>query len=184
MIPHLTKIGLTLGMWLIASACTTPLLTQRHPRLNRTVAPNTAEKIEPDHTGEKMAVPVDGHVTLVYFWGSFCPPCFDQLSALETIWRKYRDQSVSFVAVSIDLDRDNAAMAYQKTAATFPCLWDQSEQIRRSFGVEYQVPRLFVLDKQRRLRQFFKGTAAHEEGKKERLHAIEAAIAELSTGQS
>ena len=54
-----------------------------------------------------------GHVVIVNFWASWCPPCREEAAYLEQTWRKYEGQDVIFVGVDW-VDTQKEALAYIK----------------------------------------------------------------------
>ena len=54
-----------------------------------------------------------GHVVIVNFWASWCPPCREEAAYLEQTWRKYKDKDVIFVGVDW-VDTQKEALAYIK----------------------------------------------------------------------
>jgi cytochrome c biogenesis protein CcmG/thiol:disulfide interchange protein DsbE len=52
-----------------------------------------------------------GHVVIVNFWASWCPPCREEAAYLEQTWRKYQDKDVIFVGVDW-VDTQKEALAY------------------------------------------------------------------------
>ena len=54
-----------------------------------------------------------GHVVIVNFWASWCPPCREEAAYLEQTWRKYEGQDVVFVGVDW-VDTEKEALAYIK----------------------------------------------------------------------
>lgn len=42
-------------------------------------------------------------VLVINFWATFCKPCVDEIPYLEKISRKYKDQKVKLLLVSVDL---------------------------------------------------------------------------------
>lgn len=54
-----------------------------------------------------------GHVVIVNFWASWCPPCREEAAYLEQTWRKYESQDVVFVGVDW-VDTEKEALAYIK----------------------------------------------------------------------
>ena len=54
-----------------------------------------------------------GHVVIVNFWASWCPPCREEAAYLEQTWRKYKDKEVIFVGVDW-VDTEKEALAYIK----------------------------------------------------------------------
>jgi len=54
-----------------------------------------------------------GHVVIVNFWASWCPPCREEAAYLEQTWRKYEGRDVVFVGVDW-VDTEKEALAYIK----------------------------------------------------------------------
>ena len=52
-----------------------------------------------------------GHVVVINFWASWCPPCREEAAYLERTWQKYRDQGVVFIGVDY-VDTEKEALAY------------------------------------------------------------------------
>jgi thiol-disulfide isomerase/thioredoxin len=61
---------------------------------------------------------------IVSFMAAWCGPCIDELPALNNLYRKYRDQGLNVIGVSIDLE---GAVAMQpvirKLKIEFPVYW-------------------------------------------------------------
>lgn len=45
-----------------------------------------------------------GRVMLVNFWGTWCEPCLEELPQFERLYRHYRGQGLSLVAIATDED--------------------------------------------------------------------------------
>ena len=45
-----------------------------------------------------------GKIVLVNFWATWCPPCLEEMPAMERLWRKHKDAGFVLVAVSVDTD--------------------------------------------------------------------------------
>ena len=54
-----------------------------------------------------------GHVVIVNFWASWCPPCREEAAYLEQTWRKCEGKDVVFVGVDW-VDTEKEALAYIK----------------------------------------------------------------------
>lgn len=55
--------------------------------------------------GTRLSVhAIDGHVRLVHFWATWCPPCVDELPGLLATARELADRGLVLVAISMDDD--------------------------------------------------------------------------------
>jgi len=92
-----------------------------------------------------------GHVVIVNFWASWCPPCREEAAYLEQTWRKYEDKDVVFVGVDW-VDTEKEALAYIKefdiTYINGPDIGTQAAQAYNIQG----VPETFYVAKNGELR--------------------------------
>jgi peroxiredoxin len=74
-----------------------------------------------------------GSVVLMNFWATWCPPCKEEMPALETLYR--RDRARGLVVLGID-QGESAATAgafAQAHGVTFPILVDADQQYASSY---------------------------------------------------
>ena len=77
-----------------------------------------------------------GKIVLLHFWATFCTPCLEELPALESLWRRYRERG--FVIVGISADRGSADVVRKFADAagvTFPVLLDPEGVVRKRYEV-------------------------------------------------
>jgi thiol-disulfide isomerase/thioredoxin len=81
---------------------------------------------------------------IVSFMAAWCGPCIDELPALNNLYRKYRDQGLNVIGISIDLE---GAVAMQpvvsKLKIDFPVYWFGEKAIDR-FNLT-RIPLLLVV---------------------------------------
>ena len=85
-----------------------------------------------------------GNRLIVSFMAAWCGPCIDELPALNNLYRKYRDQGLNVIGVSIDLE---GAVAMQpiitKLKIDFPVYWFGEKAIPK-FNLT-RIPLLLVI---------------------------------------
>jgi cytochrome c biogenesis protein CcmG/thiol:disulfide interchange protein DsbE len=77
-----------------------------------------------------------GKIVLLHFWATFCTPCLEELPALESLWRRYRE--TGFVIVGIAADRgsaDGVRKFADAAGVTFPVLLDPEGVVRNRYEV-------------------------------------------------
>jgi len=87
-----------------------------------------------------------GKVVLVNLWATWCPPCREEIPALETLYRKY--QSRGFVVLGID-QGESATVAgafARKLGVTFPLLIDDAQQYGRAYAAQ-GLPTSILVDR-------------------------------------
>lgn len=74
-----------------------------------------------------------GTPVLVNFWGSWCPPCHDEMPRLVAAHREYADR-VQFVGVDVLDAREEARAFIEEFGITFPSVFDADDAIKTSLG--------------------------------------------------
>ena len=55
----------------------------------------------PSHAGGDFTLSAQrGKVVLVNFWATWCPPCLEEMPAMERLWRRHKDAGFVLVAIS------------------------------------------------------------------------------------
>jgi cytochrome c biogenesis protein CcmG, thiol:disulfide interchange protein DsbE len=77
-----------------------------------------------------------GKVVLVNLWATWCPPCREEMPALETLYRAHVAQG--FVVLGIDQGESSKVAADYARArgVTFPILIDDQQQYGRAYAAE------------------------------------------------
>ncbi|HXY54984.1 MAG TPA: TlpA disulfide reductase family protein [Nitrospirota bacterium] len=89
-----------------------------------------------------------GKVILVHFWATWCPPCVEEMPALEQFARSIRAKDFQILAVSVDEGGAAAVAAFmQKNGLSIPVLLDPSRSIAKLYGT-FKFPETYVIDRQ------------------------------------
>lgn len=87
-----------------------------------------------------------GKVVLLDFWASWCAPCVKEMPALDRLQRKYGEQGLAVVPVSIDrLGLPKVRLFYKlHDIAALPVYLDDEREAVRALGIEI-VPAGFLI---------------------------------------
>ena len=105
------------------NAVTAPLL----PRFA-----DTLPAMDPE-TFDRLLSQLEGTPVLVNFWGSWCPPCKEEMPRLVEGHREFGDR-VQFLGVDILDARDEATAFMTEFGMTFPSVFDVPDAIKTSLG--------------------------------------------------
>ncbi len=88
-----------------------------------------------------------GKVVFLNIWATWCPPCRDEMSSMESLYQKLKGRNFELLAVSIDRDAEKAVRPFAaKYGLTFPVLLDPEGKTYRLYGLT-GVPESFIIDK-------------------------------------
>ncbi|MEN8134787.1 MAG: TlpA disulfide reductase family protein [Thermodesulfobacteriota bacterium] len=99
-----------------------------------------------------------GQVVFVNFWATWCPPCREEMPAMQRLYTMLPKDKFKMLAI---LNNDNPVLADDfaaKLGITMPILDDRDNQIGPKYGLT-GVPETFIVDKQGVLRKKFIGPA-------------------------
>jgi len=119
-----------------------------------------------------------GKVVVINFFGTWCPPCLQEMPSLLLLAEAWKDSP--FIVLAIDVG-DSAAKLRQlfgKHRKAFTILLDSRQTASRSWGV-LSFPTSFVLDPEGRIRYSVEGIVAWDDPK-----VASQIAALLSTGSS
>ncbi|MFT4578608.1 MAG: peroxiredoxin [Nitrospinales bacterium] len=90
-------------------------------------------------------------VIVLNFWATWCAPCLEEMPAFEKLYRRYRSQGVTVLAVS--LDKGNISKVKDFVDAnnlTFPVLIDSDGAAEKLYP-SFTIPFTYVIDKEGRV---------------------------------
>lgn len=76
-----------------------------------------------------------GSFVFLNFWATWCPPCREEMPAMEQLQHELEDTIFQILAVSVQEDPRTVQRFIDEIGTTFPVLLDRSGQVSRSYGV-------------------------------------------------
>jgi peroxiredoxin len=76
-----------------------------------------------------------GKPVLINFWGTFCPPCKEEMPALQRQYDQWKQQGVVFLEVNLDTNKITVQSFLDQYKLNMPVLLDTKEVVRKDYGV-------------------------------------------------
>ena len=90
-------------------------------------------------------------VVILNFWATWCAPCLEEMPAFEKLYRRYRSQGLTVIAVSLDKgDTSKVEKFVDEHSLTFPVLLDLDGIAERIYP-SFTIPFTYVIDKRGRI---------------------------------
>ncbi len=116
-----------------------------------------------------------GHVVIVDFWATWCPPCREGLPHVDKVYQEFKNQGVEAFAMNVQEPREKVQQFVKDNHFTFTTLLDSDGKISQDYKVT-GIPQTMVIGKDGVVKNVFIGTAPDSEQK---LHdAVAAAVKE------
>ncbi|MZH02534.1 MAG: TlpA family protein disulfide reductase [Nitrospinae bacterium] len=92
-----------------------------------------------------------GKVIFVNFWATWCVPCVKEMPSFENLYRRFRSQGMTILAVSLDKgDSAKVKDFVDNLKLSFPVLLD-TEGVAEKLYPSFTIPFTYVIDKQGRV---------------------------------
>jgi thiol-disulfide isomerase/thioredoxin len=101
-----------------------------------------------DRAGKKVDLTKEkGHLLIIHFWATWCPPCVEEIPALSKFWDQYRGRSdVVLYAISVDKDWKTIDDFSAKNPNELPIFRDPNAATASRFGTT-QYPETYIVNK-------------------------------------
>ena len=88
-----------------------------------------------------------GQAVILNFWASWCPPCQEEMPAMQSVYETFKDQGLHIVAVNLAFqDSTEAAQDFVDTLGlTFPVVMDEDGDVARQYRIS-ALPTTFFID--------------------------------------
>lgn len=116
-----------------------------------------------------------GRVVYLDFWATWCPPCRRSFPWMNTLQKRYGEDGLVVVAVSLDHSHKNMDRFLEQTRPTFVIAFDREGKVGDAYHVQ-AMPTSYLIDREGRIRLIHQGFRQKDTGKLEQ--AIEELLAE------
>ncbi|MEI6779060.1 MAG: TlpA disulfide reductase family protein [Chloroflexales bacterium] len=160
----LAAIAILIGVIAVIGA------TNARPKVDPSVAAVTSEMAPevgklaptfqlstPDGTPVSLAG-LRGHVVLVNFWATWCPPCRAEMPAIQAAYARYQGQGFTVVAVTANETPANVTSFFKERGLGFPALLDDG-RVHTAYRAS-GLPSSFFIDRQGVVRAIYRGAMA------------------------
>jgi peroxiredoxin len=88
-----------------------------------------------------------GKAVMVNFWATWCPPCREEMPAMERLYRRHHGRGFVLLAVSVDTDAALVKPFLAQHKLTFPVALDANMELANAYGVR-ALPASFLIDRE------------------------------------
>jgi peroxiredoxin len=86
-----------------------------------------------------------GKVVVLNFWATWCPPCREEMPAMERAHQKVKGEKIAIIAVNVGEDEDTVFGFTGQYPLTFPLPLDTDGSVIRKYPV-IGLPTTFIID--------------------------------------
>ena len=104
-----------------------------------------------------------GKIVVLNFWATWCPPCRSEIPDFIEAQKKYREQGVEFVGVSVDEDGKKVVAPFIEEFGLNYTVLIADEKVVNNYGGIGAIPTTFFIDRAGKIQRRYEGTISHEE---------------------
>jgi cytochrome c biogenesis protein CcmG, thiol:disulfide interchange protein DsbE len=86
-----------------------------------------------------------GKVVVVNFWATWCPPCREEMPALDTFYRRYHGHGLEMIGLSADRPHDQSDVTKVMQSFSYPAAMLDDAKVN-DFGTPSALPETFIID--------------------------------------
>ena len=145
------SVGLLLaGLVSLAGATEDPFEALRLIRPG-TLVPAKAFAVLSPSGGSLRLADSKGKVIMLNFWATWCPPCREEMPAIQRLYDRFRSEGFVVLALSIDNESSTVVGAFvREHKLTFPVGLDPKMSVAQAYGAR-ALPSTYLIDRQGRV---------------------------------
>lgn len=87
-----------------------------------------------------------GKIVLLNFWATWCPPCREEMPALEALWKGEKGKDFTIMGISGGEPMSVVKRFVEIGGYTYPIYADPSSDAASAYGIRF-IPTTYVIDK-------------------------------------
>jgi len=91
-----------------------------------------------------------GKVVFINFWATWCPPCREEMPAMEKLHQRLKESDFVMVGINLQEPASLVRAFFKKFKLTFVSLLDSDGEVGTKFGIR-SIPTTIILDKEGRI---------------------------------
>ncbi len=89
-----------------------------------------------------------GKVVLLNFWATWCPPCLEEMPAIEQLYQRYRERGLVVLALSEDTEGEKVVTPFlQEHKLTFPVAYDAKMKVAELYQLR-ALPTTYLINRE------------------------------------
>ncbi|WP_256757250.1 redoxin domain-containing protein [Cohnella sp. WQ 127256] len=89
----------------------------------------------------------EGKPLILNFWGTFCPPCRDEMPALQKQYDKWKGEGLELVGINLSEDKLTVESFIRQVGVSFPILMDKDKKTEKKYGLKQYPTTFFITPK-------------------------------------
>lgn len=97
-----------------------------------------------------------GQGVFLNFWGTYCPPCEEEMPYMENQYQEYKDRGVEILAVNVGESELAVERFVDRHDLSFPIPMDKNKAVLDSYGIG-PLPTTFLINKDGKVLEILTG---------------------------
>jgi cytochrome c biogenesis protein CcmG, thiol:disulfide interchange protein DsbE len=102
-----------------------------------------------------------GQVVLINNWATWCPPCREEMPALEAFYQKYQDRGFVVIAIDAGEPAKDVQEFVERLGLTFPVWLDPDQEALKTFR-NPALPSSYLVDREGTVRLAWSGLVTYQ----------------------
>lgn len=99
-----------------------------------------------DDTGIRFPEHYSNQVVVIRFWADWCPFCRSEMTALEPVYRQYRDRGLVILAINVLQPPETVQPFVSQLGITYDVLLDRQGEVTRRYQA-MALPVTYIIDR-------------------------------------